>query len=214
MTSPQGRTTIDEGDPRRAVHVRAFEPKGPDLSALQALRNDQILHGTALWIDEPETLDQTRTWVRRHREGGVVLVADDPPSDAADDDSGEAGGPGAGRSLGFGALGTFRSEPGYRCTMEDSIYVREDARGLGVGGALLDALLAEARARHVHTVVAVIESTNVASIRLHAAAGFRQAGTLRQVGSKFTRWLDVTVMQLILDAEPPPPGPASSDVEP
>ena len=89
--------------------------------------------------------------------------------------------------------------PAYRTTVENSVYVDAECRGLGVADALLGELLKVARGSGFHSVVARIGGGNEASIALHTKHGFKLVGTEREVGRKFGRWQDVTVMQAILD---------------
>ena len=77
--------------------------------------------------------------------------------------------------------------------------MRADQRGRGLGPALMQALIARARAADLHVMVAAIESENSASIRLHQRLGFVTTGQMPQVGRKFGRWLDLTFMQLLLE---------------
>lgn len=115
-----------------------------------------------------------------------------------------------GRFAGYAYLSPFRPRPAYRYGVEGSIYVHEDARGHGVGRALLSALINRARARGLRHVIAAISdsASSAASIALHRALGFADAGVYRQVGWKFDRWLDVTLMQLDLAPDgAPPAGP-------
>lgn len=101
-----------------------------------------------------------------------------------------------GRILGYGYFGAYRPRPAYRFTVENSIYVAPDARGRGVGGALLGQLVARAEAMGLRQMIAVIgDSANAASIGLHAALGFTHAGRLVSVGWKHGRWLDSVLMQ-------------------
>lgn len=99
---------------------------------------------------------------------------------------------------GFAVYGPWRELDGYRHTVEDSVYVREDRQGLGIGSALLTALIASAREAGRHVMIAGIEAGNSGSIRLHERFGFHHAGTVREVGTKFGRWLDLTIMRLPL----------------
>ena len=99
---------------------------------------------------------------------------------------------------GFAVYGPWRTLDGYRHTVEDSVYVREDRHGLGIGSALLAALVDAARAAGHHVMVAGIDARNAASVRLHERFGFQHAGTLPEVGTKFGRWLDLTLMRLPL----------------
>ncbi|CAN5332249.1 GNAT family N-acetyltransferase [soil metagenome] len=114
---------------------------------------------------------------------------------------------GSGRVLGYGHAGPYRTRPGYRNTVENSIYLSADARGKGIGGVLLRQLIEESTARGFRQMVAIIGcSDNVASIRLHKAAGFALVGTLKNVGYKHGRWLDSVLMQRELGpgaSEPP-----------
>jgi phosphinothricin acetyltransferase len=103
-----------------------------------------------------------------------------------------------GAVAGFASLSPYRERPAYRTTVEDSIYVAADHRGAGVGRALMDEIVAVARERGFHSVIARIVADHDASIRLHRAAGFEHVGLEREVGRKFGRWLDVAVMQLLL----------------
>jgi phosphinothricin acetyltransferase len=101
--------------------------------------------------------------------------------------------------LGFGYAGPYRARPAYRNTVEDAVYLAQEARGQGIGGALLGKLIEESEIRGFRQMVAVIgDSDNAASIRLHKAAGFELVGTLRDVGYKHGRWLDTVVMQRTL----------------
>jgi phosphinothricin acetyltransferase len=92
--------------------------------------------------------------------------------------------------------------------VEHSVHVRADARGRGIGGALMRVLLERATGIGKHVMVAGVDADNVGSIRLHERLGFQQAGKLHHVGCKFGRWLDLTFLERRLDERPgPPPGP-------
>ena len=96
--------------------------------------------------------------------------------------------------LGYASFGDWRAWDGYRHTVEHSVYVRSDQRGAGIGKALMEALIGRARDIGKHVMVAGIEAGNTGSIRLHEKLGFEQAGLLRQVGTKFGRWLDLAFL--------------------
>jgi L-amino acid N-acyltransferase YncA len=103
--------------------------------------------------------------------------------------------------LGFAYVGPYRTRPAYRYTVEDSVYVAPGAHGRGVGRALLGRLIAQAQARNLRQMVAIIgDSANHASIGLHEALGFERTGVLRSVGFKHGRWVDSVVMQRALGA--------------
>lgn len=102
----------------------------------------------------------------------------------------------AGVVLGYGFAGPYHSRPGYRHTVEDSVYLLETARGRGVGSTILRTLISECEGRAFRQMVAIIgDSSHISSIRLHEAAGFAHVGTLTDVGYKHGRWLDSVLMQ-------------------
>ena len=114
--------------------------------------------------------------------------------------------------LGYAYAAPYRSRPAYRYTLEDSIYVRKDATGRGVGRMLLEALLAACARSGCRQVIAVIgDSANAGSIGLHQACGFTRVGLLPAVGFKFGRWVGSVLMQCALaaenDAAESPPAP-------
>jgi phosphinothricin acetyltransferase len=101
-----------------------------------------------------------------------------------------------GRVVGYAYASLYRTRPAYRHTLEDSIYLHKDFTGFGVGRALLDALIEACEKAGCRQLVAIIgDSDNTASIRLHAACGFKRTGTLKAVGYKFGRWVDSVIMQ-------------------
>jgi phosphinothricin acetyltransferase len=154
-----------------------------DLPGILEIYNDAVLHTTATYDYEPRTLEQREVWFDEHVKGDyAVFVAADP----------------AGRVLGWSALNPYHQRPGYRFTAENSVYVAADQRGHGLGRALLAPLVEAAQARGLHAVIAAIDATNEASVRLHASFGFERVGLFRQVGFKFGRWLDVLYMERIL----------------
>lgn len=105
----------------------------------------------------------------------------------------------AGSVVGFSRYGPFRPHSGYAHTVEHSVFVAPEARGLGVGRALLAELIARAEAAGgIHAMIGGIESTNTASIRLHASLGFEEVGRLPEVGRKFDRWLTLVFMQRMI----------------
>lgn len=154
-----------------------------DMAAIQAIYAHHVLHGTGTF--ELEAPDES-AMAQRHRndlaESGAWLVALD--------DSGV---------LAFAYYKPFRDQAGYRNTVENSIYVREDVRGQGVGRLLVAQLVATAEAAGFRQMIAMIgDSDNVGSIGMHASLGFQRVGVLRAAGQKFERWLDVVMMQKAL----------------
>jgi len=162
-----------------------------DLPAIAALYGREVLTGTATFELEPPSGDEmARRFqaVRRHNLPWLVAEVD-------------------GAFAGYAYASPFRPRPAYRYGVEGSIYVEEAARGEGVGRALLETLIARVRAMGLRHVIGAISDsdTSAASIALHRALGFRDAGVYQQVGWKFDRWLDVTLMQRDLDPEGAPP---------
>jgi L-amino acid N-acyltransferase len=154
------------------------------LPGILAIYNEVLATSTAIFSDQPSTLDERTTWFRARRaQGYPVLVAVEGP-----------------RVLGYATFGDFRSWPGYRHTVEHSVHVAADARGGGIGGALMTQLLPRAVALDKHVMVAGIDASNAASIRFHERLGFERVGLLREVGCKFGRWLDLAFLERRLDA--------------
>jgi L-amino acid N-acyltransferase YncA len=162
--------------------IRAAHPG--DVSGILEIYNDAILNTTAVYTYEPLTLEMLDRWFKEKQDKGLpVFVA-------------EIGGVVAG----FASYGPFRPWPAYKYSVEHSIYVHKDFRRQGIAKKLLRVLIDKAEASGFHTIVAGIDSENAVSIGLHREFGFREAGTLSQVGFKFGRWLDLQFMQLILSS--------------
>lgn len=155
-----------------------------DLPAITAIYNAVIATSTAIYMDDPVTPDDRRAWFAARRAAQYpVLVADDGDGVA-----------------GFATFGDFRAFPGFRHTVEHSVHVRADARGRGLGTALVSALFEPARALGKHVMIAGVDAANEGSIRMHERLGFERGAVLREVGRKFGRWLDLAFMQKFLDA--------------
>jgi phosphinothricin acetyltransferase len=104
----------------------------------------------------------------------------------------------AGDVCGWASLSQYRPKPGYRFSVEETVYIRTDRFRLGLGRMLVMEVIDRARAAGFRTILGKISADNEASIALHAALGFVEAGRERDVGFKFDRWLDLVTMQLML----------------
>lgn len=151
-----------------------------DLPAVTEIYAEAVAVGTASFeVVPPDQTEMAARFTRLSAAGYPYLVAER-----------------AGTVLGYGYVGPYRDRPAYRHTVEDSVYLAAEARGQGIGGALLRRLIDDATALGFRQMVAVIGDTaNEASIRLHKAAGFVLTGTLKDVGFKHGRWLDTVIMQ-------------------
>ncbi|HEY2828272.1 MAG TPA: GNAT family N-acetyltransferase [Pirellulales bacterium] len=148
-----------------------------------AIFNDAIANTTALYDYHLRTPEVMQSWFADKQKGNypVIGVVDDTR-----------------RLMGFGTYGVFRVRPAYKYTVEHSLYVDAQFRGQGVGKILLREIIKAAEAQNYHVLVGGIDSSNAVSIALHKQFGFTHCGTLRQVGFKFGRWLDLDFYQLIL----------------
>jgi phosphinothricin acetyltransferase len=164
------------------IRIRLATPG--DCPAINDILNYYVEHSTATFITEPQTLAERRAWFNDRSEAHPVVVAEL-----------------AAEIAGWAALSVFRPRAAYSRTVELGVYVRHDRHRRGIGGSLLDDLLARARAADHHVVVAGACSESAASIALLEGRGFVRVGHLHQVGYKFGRWLDVVFLQRVLDGE-------------
>ncbi|MEU4345175.1 N-acetyltransferase family protein [Nocardia sp. NPDC023852] len=174
----------DRLDTRPATVIRDASPT--DLPAILIIHNANIAASTAIWDTEQVGLDERATWFRARTGAGLpVLVAEVD-----------------GELAGYASYGPWRTKSGYRFTVENSVYVDERFHRRGIASALLTELVERARrGGTVHAMIAAIESSNAGSILLHERFGFRTVGVLPQVGRKFGRWMDLTLMQLTLPVD-------------
>ncbi len=148
-----------------------------------ALLNDAVLHTTWVYDCEAHPESYMREYFDEHAAGHYPILA------AESDD---------GAFFGFASCGPYRHHQGYRYAAEHSVYVEPSARRMGIGSALLARLEDECRKTGIHTLVGVIDSGNLPSIELHRKCGYEYAGTVREAGRKFDRWLTIAYYQKIL----------------
>ncbi len=154
-----------------------------DIPEIQSIYAHHVLTGTGTFEEEPPSVEDMLARYRRIVDHGWRWLA------AAD----------ATGVLGYGYYSQFRDRTAYRFCVEDSIYVRENVRGQGVGKALVGALIEICTEAGMRQMIAVIgDSDNVGSIGVHASLGFQKVGTLHASGIKFGRWLDSVYMQRAL----------------
>jgi len=162
------------------THVR--DARQDDLRSLLAIYNEVIATSTAVYRDDPATLeDRQQWWADRVGQGYPVLVATERDE-----------------LIGFASFGDFRAWPGYRFTVEHSVHVRADKRAQGVGTALMRPLLERASVLGKHVMVAGVDAENAKSLVFHQRLGFVRVAHFREVGFKFNRWLDLVFLQRML----------------
>jgi phosphinothricin acetyltransferase len=152
-----------------------------DAEAIRAIRNDVIERSTAAWTTQALSAGDGQAWLAENitRRSAYVAEAD-------------------GQVIGYANWAPWRPKDGYRHTVEDSVYLTEDHQGRGLGALLLSTLIEGASDSGAHVMMACIESSNAPSVALHQRLGFELVGTAREVGRKFGRWLDLTMMRLQL----------------
>jgi len=151
-----------------------------DLEAITDIYNEAVRNTAATFDTQPKTTAQQREWFDKHDEKHPVIVACDGDN-----------------IVGWASLSAYSDRCAYAATTEASIYIRAGERGKGVGRKLSVALLKAGKEAGLHTVILRIAEGNDASIKLAASLGFKQIGVMEEVGIKFGKTLDVTIMQLI-----------------
>ena len=166
----------------------AVRPAGRhDLPGILDIYNHAVARSTATADYEPHTLEMRQAWFAERTEKGFpIFVAVHSEQEQPE------------QIVGWSAYGPYHARIGYRFTVENSVYVHADWRGQGVGKQLLPPLIEHATGHGFHSILASIDGSNEASIRLHAAFGFEQVARLKEVVYKFDQWLDVVYMQLLL----------------
>jgi phosphinothricin acetyltransferase len=153
-----------------------------DAEAIRAIYNPEVLESTVTFDLVPRTLEDQQQWLDEHSGAHPAVVADD-----------------SGVIVGYGSLSEYKPRPAYRTSVEDSVYVHRGFQGRGVGRMILTSLLGLAVDHGFHAVFARIVGGHEASIGLHVGCGFETIGTEREVGRKFGQWLDVVIMEKLLN---------------
>ncbi|SMO59647.1 GNAT family N-acetyltransferase [Solitalea koreensis] len=154
-----------------------------DLPEILAIYNDAIINTTAVYNYTPHTLAMRKEWFEQKMIDRLPVFVAECTHEV----------------IGFSTYGPFRAWAAYKYSIESSVYISPEHRGQGIGKLLIPPLIAEARHKQLHTIVAGIDASNIASIKLHQNFGFSEVGRFKQVGYKFGKWLDLVFLQLILD---------------
>ncbi len=170
------------------------DSRDTDISGISAIYQHAVRTGTASFELDPPTVEEMTRRRQSILGGGFPYLV----AERAD------------QIVGYAYASTYRARPGYRFTVENSVYVAQDQQGRGIGKTLLTELVQRCETDGHRLIVAVIgDSDNKASIALHGSCGFTHAGILHGVGWKFDRWLDSVLMVRALglgQTAPPPAG--------
>ena len=162
--------------------VRIRRAEIADVEAIREIYNDAILTTAATFDIEPKTSEDRMRWFHDHDDRHPILVA------VLD-----------GKVVGWASLNRWNPKRAYDDTAETSFYVKAEFRGRGIGRRLKEATIEEARRLRFHSLIALVTETSKESLHLNERAGFVLVGTLKEVGRKFGRLLDVHILQKILD---------------
>ena len=153
-----------------------------DLGAITEIYNEAILKTVATFDTKPKTLEEQKIWFGNHGSKYPILVAEQD-----------------GLVVGWASLSRWSDRCAYSDTAEISLYVKEEFRGKGIGRKLMEAIIREGQKAGLHTVIARIAEGTEVSIHLHESVGFEHIGIMKEVGRKFSKLLDVYLMQKTYD---------------
>jgi L-amino acid N-acyltransferase len=156
-----------------------------DAEQIARIYNHYVANTLATFDLVQRSLEDQKRWIADRNGAFAAIVAVDSSDDAGD-------------VVGFGSLSPYKERAAYRTSVEDSVYVRRDRGGKGIGKLIVCELLRVAAASGFHAVFARITASSEASIALHRSCGFELVGIEREVGRKFNKWLDVAIMQVLL----------------
>ena len=162
--------------------IKIRDASAEDLKAITRIYNRAVINTTATFDTRPKTLKSQQDWFRNRSGRYPVIVADG--------NSGVAG---------WASLSKWSDRYAYKNTAKISVYVDKDSQGMGIGNLLMSGIIKLAKKNKFHAVIAGIAEGNKISIHLHKKYGFFHTGVLKEVGFKFNRYIDVHLMQLVLD---------------
>jgi phosphinothricin acetyltransferase len=174
-----------------AISVRLATPA--DAEQIRSIYNHEVMHTIATFDLVPRSIADQQEWLAARSGAFAAIVAVEAELDDGDRDRDDAG-----EIVGFGALSPYKERAAYRTSVENSVYVRRDRHGRGIGRLLLEELLSTAELSGFHAVFARINASSEASIALHRRCGYELVGVEREVGRKFSRWHDVALMERLL----------------
>jgi L-amino acid N-acyltransferase YncA len=151
-----------------------------DLDAITEIYNEAILKTVATFDTEPKTIEDLKKWFEDHGSKNPILVAEQNEA-----------------LVGWASLSKWSDRCAYQDTAEISLYVKEEHQGKGIGRRLMEAIIKEGKKTGLHTIIARITEGNESSLHLHESVGFTLIGTMKEVGEKFGKRLDVHLMQKI-----------------
>lgn len=152
-----------------------------DLTAINDIYNHYVLNSTCTYQEEPSSAAEREVWFLSHGPQHPITVAESENT-----------------IVGWASLSPFHTRSAYRRTVENSVYVRHDRQRQGIGMALLKDSVERATSLGHHTVIALIDRDQAASVNIHQRLGFEQVAHLKEVGFKLGRWLDVVYLQKLL----------------
>ena len=162
------------------IKIRSYQIE--DTQAILEIVNYNILNSTALYDYEPRTLEnQIAIFDDKLKKGFPIIVATENEI-----------------VVGFGYYSEFRFREAYKFTVEHSVYAHPNHIGKGIGKLILENLIHLAKAQNLHTMIGVIDAENQSSIEFHKKFGFEIAGTIKDSGFKFDRWLHSVFVQKML----------------
>ena len=164
---------------KTVADIRKARPS--DVEEITSIYNEAILTTTATFDTEPKTTEDRMEWFNHHDERHPIFVA------CVND-----------RVVGWASLTMWSDRAAYDDTVETSVYIASEFRGKGIGRQLNSTLVQEGQALKYHTLIARIAEGSVESVRIHEGVGFVHIGTMKQVGRKFGKLLDVHIYQRML----------------
>jgi|LakMenEpi03Aug12_release.lakeMendotaPanAssembly.Ray.scaffolds.fasta_scaffold160334_2 L-amino acid N-acyltransferase YncA len=174
--------TLKPGQTETPLSIAVRPAVGSDIAAIRDIYNYFVSNSTATFATAEETLEERIAWFVAHETNKLPVIV-------AECD---------GRVVGWASLSFYHQRCAYRQTVEISFYIDHEYVGRGIGKQLTQSLIESAREHDFHCVVSLVCSENDASIALLKKFDFETVGVLKEVGKKFDRWLDVTLMQKML----------------
>lgn len=160
------------------INIRTAKLK--DQPSILEIYNEAILNTTATFDTSPRTMEKQIEWFNNHKQNHPIFIAEENNT-----------------IVGWASLSPYSDRCAYDTTVEVSVYIHHNHRGKKIGSQLLEVVTLSGKELNNHTVISRIASENKSSIHIHEKIGYRLVGEMKEVGFKFGRLLDVTIMQFL-----------------